>query len=145
VIAAAVIFLPHVRLSRQFMTAEETAQEALDALAAGNAEKFFSCVDVRGFMCRMDSTGMTAKDYRQASGSRASELLACHEELLEGSFMVTGNLKKTFTIVGEEVNGDMASVVVKPWIQFGNKLYKQVVLERHASGWKIAGLAKPDY
>jgi hypothetical protein len=142
---AAATVLPRINFSRQFKSAEEVAAEALAALSAGKTKDFFSCVDVRAFMCRMDSTGLTKRDYQQADGKRWAELEASHCELLTKDFFTSSNLRKKFTVTGKDIKKDSASVDVKPWIQLGNKLYKRVLLEKNMGQWKISGLASPDY
>ena len=142
---AVTTFLPRTDISHPLMSADEVAAEGLDALAAGNTEQFLSRVDVCEFICRMDSTGMTQRDYEDADSKRRSELLASHGELLAKDLFVDGNLSKKFTIIGQNVKEDSASVSIKPWIRFGNRLYKRIVLENRAGVWKICGLASPDY
>lgn len=142
---AAATFLPRINISHQFQSADEVAAEALDALSAGNAKEFFSCVDVKEFMCRMDSTGLTHRDYEQADGKRLAELEASHCELLANDFFTPNNLRKKFTVTAQEIKEDSASVTVKPWIQFGSKLYKRLLLKKSMGQWKISGLASPDY
>lgn len=142
---AAATFLTRIDTSHQFESAEEVAADALNALSAGNAKEFFSCVNVKEFMCRMDSTGVTSRDYQQADDKRRAELEASHCELLANDFFTPNNLRKKFTVTGQDTKEDSASVAVKPWIQFGNKLYKRVLLEKNMGQWKISGLASPDY
>ncbi|UCD58066.1 MAG: hypothetical protein JSV16_02830, partial [Candidatus Hydrogenedentota bacterium] len=144
-IAAAVMFRPLTNVSRHFDSAEEVATKSLEALAAGNVNKFLSCVDVRAFMCRMDSTGLMRRDYEQAGRKQRNELEASHCEFLAKDFFVTHNLRRKFKVVRQDVREDSASFVISPWIQFGNKLYKRILLERKRGVWKISGLASPDY
>jgi len=145
VIWAAAAYLPRANVSTHFVSAEKVAADGLDALAAGNAEQFLSCVDVCEFMCRMDPTGITRRDYEEACASRRDELLASHGMLLTTDLFVAGNLGKGFTVVSQDVKDESAYVAVKPWIQFGNRLYKRILLEKERDGWKICGLASPDY
>ncbi len=142
---AAATVLPRINISHQFKSADAVAAEALDALSAGKTEAFLSCVNVRAFMSRMDSTGLTRRDYEQADGKHYAELEASHCQLLAQDFFTPSNLSKKFMVTGKNIKKDSASVDVKPWIQFGSKLYKRVLLEKNMGEWKISGLASPDY
>jgi len=143
--AVAVTFVPRINVSHQLMSAEEVAVGGLSALSAGDAGQFLSCVDVCEFMCRMDSTGMTRRDYEEADRKQRRELLESHGELLTRDLFVVGNLRKKFEVAGQDIEEDSASVAVKPWIQFGNRLYRRIVLEKKMGEWKICGLDSPDY
>ncbi len=144
-IAAAVMYLPRANISHQMMTADEVVTEALDALSAGNIDKFLSCVDVTGFVCRMDSTGLTIRDYEEAGRERKKELLDLHCNFLIKDFFVSANMRKEYSVVGSEIDEDSASIYVKPWIRFGNRLYKRLLLKKKMGHWQISGLASPDY
>jgi hypothetical protein len=138
-------FVPRINVSHQLMSPEEVAADGLAALSAGNPAQFLSCVDVCEFMCRMDSTGMTRRDYEGADRKYKSDLLESHGELLTRDLFVVGNLRKKFEVTGRDVKENSASVAIKPWIQCGNRLYKRIVLEKKMGEWKICGLDSPDY
>jgi hypothetical protein len=144
-LAAAVAILPRINVKNQLMSADQIAAGALEALSAGNVNRFLSYVDVESFMCAMDSTGLTRRDYAEASQERRSQLISSHVDLLINDFFVRGNLKKKFEVVDRDIKQDSASMAVKPWIFFGNKLYQKLLLEKKLGEWKISGLASPDY
>ncbi|GAB4339135.1 MAG: hypothetical protein Kow0099_13900 [Candidatus Abyssubacteria bacterium] len=144
-VTVAVVFLPRINVKHQLMSADQITIGALEALSAGNMDRFLSYLDVETFMCKMDSTGLTLRDYAEASQERRSELISSHVDLLMTDFLVKGNLRRKFEVVDQEIKSDSAVVAVKPWVCFGNKLYKKVLLEKKLGEWKICGLAAPDY
>ena len=144
-VVAGIIFLPQMNLSRQSLSAEEVADEALDALAAGNRKEFLVCVDVTAFVCRMDSTGLTRRDYNRADGKMRKKLEASHAHFLINDLFVSDNLRKKYEVVKSDIKEDTASIFFRPWIHCGKKLYKCLLLEKSSGQWKVIGLASPDY
>jgi hypothetical protein len=144
-IAAAFVYYSPGKAARRAMAPDEVATEALLALSAGNVDAFLSCVDVRGFVCGMDSSGLLDRDYEKANRAREKELFATHCDYLKKDFFVPANMKRNYSLVKSEVKENLASVDVKPWIKFGNRLYKRLLLEKRSGEWRISGLASPDY
>ena len=144
-VAAGVIFLPQMNLSRQSLSAEEVADEVLDALAAGNRKEFLVCVDVTAFVCRMDSTGLTRRDYNRADRKMRKKLEVSHTDFLIDDLFISDNLRKKYQVVKADIKGDTASIVVRPWIHCGKKLYKRLLLEKSKGKWSVIGLTSPDY
>ncbi len=139
------MFIARSNPSRNLLSAEEVVSEALTALAAGDTNSFLECVDVKTFVFKMDSTGLTLRDYEHADRERKAQLESSHSELLARDFLVTANLQKKFEISGQEIKDNSASFSVRPWIQFGSKLYRQILLEKKGGRWRISGLAAPDF
>jgi len=68
-----------------------------------------------------------------------------HCNFLIKDFFVPANMRKEYSVVGSEIDEDSASIRVKPWIRFGNRLYKRLLLKKKMGHWQISGLASPDY
>jgi hypothetical protein len=146
-IAAALMLLPQStdEIPQPTMPADEFASRALEALSLGDHEAFLSCVDVREFMCRMDETGLTRRDYQEADREKIAELIALHYEYLADVLCAPANTRRKFTLVSSKVSQDSASIQVKPWIAFGRKSYRRILLKNKMGQWQIAGLAAPDF
>ncbi|MBI5115484.1 B-box zinc finger protein [Candidatus Poribacteria bacterium] len=140
-----ITFIVGISPSRQLMSADEVVTEALNALATGDTDDFLSCVDVETFIFRMDSTGLTQRDYEQAHGKQKTELEASHSALLARDLLIAANLQKQFVVSAQDIKESSASFTIKPWIQFGSRLYKQILLEKRKGQWRISGLASPDF
>jgi hypothetical protein len=140
-----ITFVMGISPSRQLMSADEVVTEALNALTAGDTDNFLSCVDVETFIFRMDSTGLTKRDYEQAHGKQKAEFETSHSALLARDFLVAANLRKKFEVSAQDIKESSASFTIKPWIQFGSRLYKQILLEKRKGRWRISGLASPDF
>jgi len=123
---------------------DKVAAAVLEALANGNKDAFLKHIDVKTFVSRMDSTGVTRRDYAQAASAKQKELVFVHSEILADDIFINGNTGRNYQIVGQEIKEASASFTIKPWIQFGNKLYKRLLLEKHGNEWQVIGLASPD-
>jgi hypothetical protein len=145
IVAGAAVMSPRVHVSERLMSPDEVATTALSALSIGDRAGFLTCVDVREFMCQMDSTGVTDRDYREADRERRRELEASHSDLLIRDLFVKANLRRNFKIVEKEIQDESASMSVNPWITCGKKMYKCITLTKHQGAWKISGFSSPDY
>lgn len=143
--AGAALYLPRPDVSQELVPPETVVANALHALTSEKKAEFLVCVDVEEFMCRMDPTGLTERDYDEAGKERRKELEVVHGDLLASDLFVNPNTKNTFRIVNKEIGENSALLTVNPWIQFGKKLYKRILLEKRHGAWKICGLASPDY
>lgn len=146
-IAAAAIFFPRSKSSPRLETIippEEVAALALGALSDGDVEGFLSRVDVAEFMCRMDETGLTRRDYAEADRKKWEELVVFHSGFLVETLFIPANMKEHVP-VDLEIGDRTASIRVKPWIAYGRKSYRRIVLERKMGEWRISGLASPDF
>ncbi len=143
--AGVALYLPRPDVSQELVPPETIVANALQALTSENKAAFLACVDVEEFMCRMDPTGLTKRDYDEAGKERRKELEVVHGDLLSSDLFVKGNTKNTFRIVNKEIKENSALLTVNPWIQFGKKLYKRILLEKRHGAWKICGLRSPDY
>ncbi|RJP24252.1 MAG: hypothetical protein C4520_04420 [Candidatus Abyssobacteria bacterium SURF_5] len=141
--AVAIVFLRLKPLSSN-RPPDEVAAAALGALSAGIKDDFLRHVDIRTFVSQMDSTGVTRRDYAQANWRRKRELESVHAQLLSEDIFVGENTGKSYEIIGKDIKETSAVIMIRPWIQCGNKLYKRLVLEKRTHGWKITGLASPD-
>ena len=147
-ITAAAIFLPRSKSSHQQETIippEEVTALALGALSDGDIEGFISRVDVAEFMCRMDKTGLTRKDYAEANRKKWEELVVFHSGFLVETLFVPANMEKEHVPTGLQIGDDTASIRVKPWIAYGRRSYRRILLERKMGEWRISGLASPDF
>lgn len=123
---------------------EKVAAGMLTALSSGDRESFLEHVDIGAFASFMDSTGLTRRDYAQADSERKEELELMHTELLADDLFNSANQGKRFEITEQLLKDASATINVKPWIQFGNKLYKRLTFELEGNEWKLTGLASPD-
>jgi hypothetical protein len=123
---------------------EEIAASMLTALSEGDKEDFLKHVDVTAFASLMDSTGLTRRDYAQANSVHRKELEAVHAELLAEDIFISANTSRKYQIIGQDVKESSAGIMIKPWIQFGNKLYKRLNFAKRGNHWKLTGLASPD-
>ena len=145
VVGGAALYFPRANVSQELVPPETVAANALHALSSGNEAAFLACVDVEEFMCRMDPTGLMKRDYDEAGKEGRKTLEASHGSLLASDLFVHPNTKNTFRIVNKEIRENSALLTINPWIQFGKKLYKRILLEKRHGAWKICGLASPDY
>jgi len=143
--AGVALYFPRDNVSQELVPPETIVANALHALTSEDKAAFIACMDVEEFMCRMDPTGLTKRDYDEAGKEHRKELETSHGNLLVGDLFVQDNTKKAFRIVKKDVKGNSALLTVKPWIQFGKKLYKRILLKKRHGAWKICGLASPDY
>jgi hypothetical protein len=123
---------------------EKVAAGMLTALSSGDREDFLKHVDIGAFACFMDPTGLTRRDYAQANSARKHELELIHSELLVDDLFAGANQGRRFEITKQSVKESSATINVKPWIQFGNKLYKRLTFAIKGNEWKLTGLAAPD-
>jgi hypothetical protein len=143
-IVLAIVLLGRERTIFPAQPPEKVAAGILTALSSGDQEDFMKHVDVGAFACFMDPTGLTRRDYAQADSARKQELELMHAQLLADDLFNTANQGKRFEITGELLKDASATINVKPWIQFGNKLYKCLTFETKGKEWKLTGLASPD-
>jgi hypothetical protein len=145
-VAATLMLLPRTeKIPQPSMPADEFASRALEALFAGNDQAFLSYVDVCEFMTTMDTTGLTRRDYSEADRQKRAELEALHSQFLVDALCVPANRRREFKLVGSEVSETSASIRVKPWIAFGRKSYRRILLRNRMGHWRISGLAAPDF
>ena len=145
-VAATLIFLPRTaKIPPPSMPANEFASRALEALFAGNDVAFLSYVDVCEFMSAMDASGLTRRDYSEADGEKRAELEALHSQFLVDVLCVPANRRREFKFVSSEVSENSVSIRVKPWIAFGRKSYRRILIENRMGQWRISGLAAPDF
>jgi hypothetical protein len=123
---------------------EEVATEALNALSAGKQDDFVKLVEIKSFASRMDPTGVTGRDYIQADPTQTKELETTHAALLLQDIFVSQNTGRIYEITKQQIKGTSADISIKPWIQFGNSLYKRLLLEKRGEEWKVTGLTSPD-
>ena len=143
---AVAIFLPRSKSSPdEGIPPDAVASFGLDALFSGDAEGFLYCVDVPEFMCSMDETGFTRSDYAEADRSKREEMTASHAVFLAKALMVPSNMRREYTVLNVEVGDSSATVRVKPWISYGKRSYRRVVLHKKMGQWRISGLASPDF
>lgn len=144
-IAAAVSLWQSPTAPEPKVSAEEVVSEALAALSAGDVEAFFSYVDVCEFMCRMDTTGLTRRDYAEADRAKIKEMAISHAEFLAKDLFVADNLERDYRLVSPGIGADPASFGVRPWVSYGRRSYRRIVLEKKMGQWWISGLAAPDF
>ena len=146
VVTAAAIFLPRSKSSPdEGIPPNIVASFGLAALFSGDAEKLIYCVDVPEFMCSMDETGLTRSDYAEADRSKREEMTASHAAFLAKALMVPANMRREYTLLNVEVGDSSATVRDKPWIAYGKRSYRRVVLHKKMGRWRISGLAAPDF
>ena len=146
VVTAAAIFLPGLKSSSdEGVPPDAVASFGLEALFSGDAEGFLYCVDVPEFMCNMDETGLTRSDYTEADRNKREEMAASHAAFLEKALLIPANMRREYTLLNVEVGESSAMVRVKPWIAYGKRSYRHVVLHKKMGRWRISGLASPDF
>jgi len=144
--AIAYMILPRsTAIPRPAMPPDEFASRALAALSGGDREAFLSHVDVCEFMSRMDQTGLTRRDYREADRTKRQQMEASHREYLADVLFVRANMRKRFTLVNSEIGENSASFRIKPWITYGKRSYRRILVENRRGQWRISGLASPDF
>ncbi len=141
---AALLFYFHLKNSTAEYPPEKFAAEVLTDLSSGKKKDFMKKVDVAAFVSTMDSTGLTRRDYAEADRSRTKELEASHGEMIAQDLFISANMGKNFEVGVQNAKEMSAIVTVKPWIQFDNRLYRRLLLEKRGSNWKVTGLASPD-
>ena len=143
---AAVTFLSRPKSSPdEGVSPDIVAAFGLAGLSSGDAEKLLYCMDVPEFMCAMDETGLTRSDYAEADKDKREEMTASHADFLAKALLVPANMRKEYTLLDVEVGDSSASIRVKPWIAYGKRSYRRIVLHKKMGRWRISGLASPDF
>jgi hypothetical protein len=145
-VVAALMLIPRTpKAAQPSIPPDEFASMALEALFTGDDEAFLSRIDVGAFMSAMDTTGVTRRDYAQAAPQRRAELEAMHVEFLADVLCVPANRRREFQLVSFDVSENSASIRVKPWIAYGKRSYRRILLRNKRGQWCICGLAEPDF
>lgn len=144
IVAAGLFFFRSSATHASHQSPKEVAGEVLGALSAGKQGDFLKHVDIRSFVSRMDSTGVTRRDYANADPARIKELEHVHGDILAEDIFINANIGKKYEILGQKIKDPSATISIKPWIQLGNKLYKSLMMEKEGEEWKVTGLTSPD-